>query len=56
MHRLFLFFVLLFIELSLFADHLELRRNAGLKSAPESKASVIYQGSNGELFSLLDNG
>jgi endonuclease I len=56
MHRPFLFFLLLFIELSLLADHLELRRNAGVKSGPESQASVIYQGSNGELFSLLDNG
>ncbi len=56
MHRPFLFFLLLFIDLSLFADHLELRRNAGVKAGPESQASVIYQGSSGELFSLLDNG
>lgn len=56
MKQLFLILTWILVEFNLYADYLELRKNTGVKSAPESAAPVIYQGSVGEFFYLVEDG
>ena len=56
MHRLLLLLLFLFVSFQLSADHLELKKNTGIKSQPNKEAPVIYQGAEKELFLLLDDG
>lgn len=48
MHRPLLLFLFLFLSFHLSADHLELKKNAGIKSQPNKEAPVIYQGAEKE--------
>lgn len=55
MKKFLLITVILLLQINLYADYLEVRRNVGIKKDSISNSEVIYNATAGELFFLLDN-